>query len=256
MDKEIIAGNFSKNADSYDAHSAVQTRCAEKLLKQLKRKDFPRILEIGCGTGSYTRLLRGKYKNSEILAVDISPDMVRFARKKLTDENIKFKVADGEKIQEEENFDLITSNASFQWFEDLEMTLEIFKNKLEDNGVLCFSMYGPDTFSEFKEVLGEHFGRRRWLSSSRFVTRGQIERVLEKHFKKFKLTEKHFSVDFFSLWDFLQDIKHSGTRGEGLSSSVFLGKYAIKEMELTYIEKFGSIVATHHVYFCEAMKQG
>ena len=54
------------------------------------------------------------------------------------------------------------------------------------------------------------------------------------------------------LWDFVKDVKHSGTRGEGLGSSTFLGKYAIREMERTYIEKFGSIVATHHVYFCKA----
>ena len=252
MDKSVIAGNFSKSAVSYDDHAAIQRKCAEKLISLMQGDKFSRILEIGCGTGIYTRLLRKAFTGAHITAIDISEDMLKVAREKLDGENISYVVADGENIPREGKFDLITSNASFQWFENLTGAVEMFSGALTGGGTLCFSMYGPETFREFKEVLSEHFGRRKWLSSSRFTSFEQMEALIERYFGNTDMTEECFPAEFFSLWDFLKDVKHSGTRGEGLGSSTFLGKYAIREMERTYIEKFGSIVATHHVYFCKA----
>ena len=115
-------------------------------------------------------------------------------------------------------------------------------------------MYGPETFREFKEVLGLHLGPRQWLTSSRFAEKDRVEFILGKYFRNFELYEENYSVDFFSIWDFLQNIKKSGSRGDGLGG-VFLGKYTIKEMEKTYVEKFGSVRATHHVYFCRGQME-
>jgi malonyl-CoA O-methyltransferase len=253
MDKKIITGNFSRNAASYDDHAAVQKSCAEKLIGLAGKRGVTRILEIGCGTGNYTRILRDAYARADITAIDIAEDMVNLARGKFPEGDVHFKVADGEQTVFNGRFDLITSNASFQWFEDLEKAIAIFSRVLVDGGMLCFSMYGPETFREFKEVLGAHFRRRSVdLSSSGFASRSRMENILKKHFKKFEISEECFNVAFFSLWDFLRNVKCSGTRGEGLGGKIFLGKYAIKEMEKTYVEKFGGIFATHHVYFCRA----
>ncbi|RKY42765.1 MAG: malonyl-[acyl-carrier protein] O-methyltransferase BioC [Candidatus Makaraimicrobium thalassicum] len=256
MDKRIINGNFSKNAKSYDDHAAVQSRCAERLIELIRGERFSRILEIGCGTGIYTRLLRDKYGDAEMTALDISEDMIGVARKKFPAGDVSFRVADGEQMAMDGKADLITSNASFQWFEDLCGTLELFAEALADGGVLCFSMYGPETFKEFRDVLESHFGRHRRLSSSRFICREEMEIILAKYFKRFELAEERFTADFSSIWDFLRDVKHSGSRGEGLENDLFLGRDAIREMEKTYIEKFNRIVATHHVYFCKARKVG
>ncbi|MFH1665215.1 MAG: malonyl-ACP O-methyltransferase BioC [Candidatus Omnitrophota bacterium] len=252
MDKKIIMGNFSRNAASYDDHASIQRRCADEIMTLLGDNRFSSILEIGCGTGSYTKLLRDRYPDAKITAIDISKEMVDIARKKYAADNIQFKICDGEHIEITEKYDLITSNASFQWFEHLDVDFKVFSEILEKGGVLCFSMYGPDTFVELKEVFKSHFGRRNWLSSSRFATLDTIEQIVKRYFGKFKLSEEYFTVDFYALWDLLLDIKRSGTRGEGLGNSIVLGKYVIKEMEKTYVQKFGRVRATHHVYFCRA----
>lgn len=249
INKHILKGNFSKSAVTYDDHAEVQKRCAEKLMDIIDLDYFPRILEIGCGTGVFTALLKDRYPDAEITALDISPHMVDVARKKLADKKVHFEVSDGEGIVKDKKFDLITSNASFQWFENLDTAFSAFASHLSKEGLLCFSMYGPETFREFKEVLGLHLGPRQWLTSSRFVEKDQVGDLLNKYFNKFELYEENYSVDFFSIWDFLQNIKKSGSRGDGLRGA-FLGKYTIKEMERTYIEKFGAVTATHHVYFC------
>ncbi|MEA3488997.1 MAG: methyltransferase domain-containing protein [Candidatus Omnitrophota bacterium] len=252
MDKNIISGNFSRSAASYDDHASVQGKCAEKLISLIRGRDFTNILEVGCGTGMYTTLLRDEYSKAEITAVDISGDMVRVAREKFPGDDIRFEIADGETIKFDRKFDLITSNASIQWFEDLDMTLRLFRDSLAGSGVLCFSMYGPETFQELKAVLGFFFGARRWLSSSRFVLCNEVENIVRKYFRRSEIAEERFNADFVSIWDLLKDIKHSGTRGEGLGDDIFLGKYTVLEMERKYIEKFGRITATHHVYFCRA----
>jgi len=253
MDKKIITGNFSRNACSYDDHAAVQKICAEKLIGFAEKRDVRRILEIGCGTGNYTRILRDTYNRADITAIDIAEDMIDLAREKFPEGGVRFEVADGERAGSGGRLDLITSNASFQWFEDLEKALTIFSRALAGGGVLCFSMYGPETFREFKEVLGTHFRRRSVdLSSSGFASRSEIENILKKYFKKFEISEECFNVAFLSLWDFLRNVKYSGTRGEGLGGKIFLGKHAIKEMEKTYVKKFGGIFTTHHVFFCRA----
>ncbi len=253
MDKLIIRNNFSRNAAEYDDYAAVQKECAEKLITSVgEDKSFERILEIGCGTGIYTQMLREKFPDASITAVDISKEMITFAENKLRDAKTDFIVADGEKLDFTEKFDLITSNVSFQWFEDFGGTLASFSRFLAGGGELCFSMYAPDTFGEFKEVLRTHFGRRTWLSSSRFIPRDKTRALLEKHFGEIEMAEGLFPVNFVSLWDFLQDIKRSGSRGIGLRKGIYLGQHAIRAMEKTYIEKFKGITATHHVYFCKA----
>jgi malonyl-CoA O-methyltransferase len=253
MAKRTIKRNFSKNALTYDDHAAVQRKCADVLLDLVKGGKFKRILEVGCGTGTYTQLLSDEYRAAKITAVDISKEMINMAEKKIMGKNVDFVVDDGEYLPiNGTKLDLITSNAVFQWFEDLRSTLKTFSEALGKKGMLCFSMYGPETFKEFEEVLGIHFGERRRLSSSRFASKTELEKVLKEHFGKFKLWEEFYTVDFVSLWGFMQAIKQSGARGYGLGDGIFLGKQIIKELEKTYIEKFKGVIATHHVYFCKA----
>ena len=80
--KSKIKRNFSRSALTYDDHASVQKACAGQLIKQLEGTSCRKILEVGCGTGTYTRLLRKRYPDAEITAVDISEGMVGEAEKK------------------------------------------------------------------------------------------------------------------------------------------------------------------------------
>jgi len=254
MDKKLIEQNFSRNAGVYDDYSSVQRKCAKKLIELLNDRTFSRILEIGCGTGFYTQALRKSNSTAQIDAIDLSEGMIKVASQKIKDMFTSFMVFDGEEIYPEKKFDLITSNASFQWFQDINRSLTRLKESMTDGGVLCFSIYGPGTFNELQEILSDHFGRHLNLTSTGFLGFDKIERIVSKHFKNVQITEESFTEDFISLWDFLRDIKRSGTRGEGLARDIFLGKYTIKALEQAYIDKFKGIRATHHIYFCRAEK--
>lgn len=42
--------------------------------------DHPRILELGCGPGNVTRLLKLRFPESQITAIDLAPHMIEIAR--------------------------------------------------------------------------------------------------------------------------------------------------------------------------------
>ncbi|MDP8259103.1 MAG: methyltransferase domain-containing protein [Candidatus Aadella gelida] len=254
MDKRLIEQNFSRNAGVYDNHASVQRKCAESLTEFIRERSFSRILEVGCGTGFYTGMLREMNDAASIDAIDLSEEMIDIARSKDGEKLTEFRVCDGEEIFAGEKFDLVTSNASFQWFQDFEGSLERFKNTMTENGVICFSMYGPETFKELQEILSDYFGKYLPLTSEKFISFEEAQMIVGRYFKNVLMREEKFTVDFVSLWDFLRDIKRSGTRGEGLARDIFLGKYTMKALEKAYIEKFKGIRATHHIYFCRAEK--
>ena len=252
MDKQVINNNFSKNADSYDAYASVQKRCAEMLVESLGTSEFDRILEIGCGTGNYTDRLRKKYPAAEIMALDISERMVNIAKEKLSGHNISFMRTDAEDLMGVKDVDLVTSNATLQWFSDLDASFKRFSEILKDKGKMAVTIYGPDTFKEFKTVLAEHYGAGQWLTSSKFLSKKELDTILGRHFSEYKVSDLSFTVYCDSLLDFLKDIKRTGTRGEGLGKDIFLGKYGLEDLEWIYVDKYGRIKVTHHVHFCEA----
>jgi len=254
MDKDIIKQNFSKNAHSYDRYSKVQSYCADELSRFLDDAKFRSILEIGCGTGTYTARLCEKYPDANITAVDISRPMLDLAKSRLSGKAVVFVEADGEKILPRERFDLVTSNVSFQWFQGLSSAIFRFSDILTKGGTLCFSIYGPETFREFGEVLKSFLGKGVRLSSSEFASRDSVEKVLGKYFQGLEIRENIYVEEFPSLLDFLKDVKLSGTRGAGLGGRVRLGRWMLNDMEKMYIKRFGKIIVTHQVFFVKACK--
>ncbi len=92
---ERIITRFSRALDSYDLHADAQQQICRKLTGILSRYTdihFQRALEIGCGTGGFTRLLKEScvidewYLNDiyrrkcgrDRLSRSLRPDRIRF----------------------------------------------------------------------------------------------------------------------------------------------------------------------------------
>ncbi len=252
MDKELIRRNFSIHAKDYDMHCSVQNLCALKLISRIEAGHFSKILDIGCGTGNYTKLLREKFPSAEITAMDISRDMIEITRKKLPGHLMEAMVADAETENLKERFDFITSNSSFQWFENLEKTLIKYRALLSKNGLLLFSTFGPLTFKELKDCLRESYEEDMEISSSHFIDKKEIEEILEKiHFRKKRIEEEIITEHYPSLLDLLSSIKYTGTRGVGINARGIWTPAIIDRLERIYRKKFKSIRATYQVFFCQ-----
>ena len=80
-DKRQVAASFSRAADSYDSVAALQRAVGHELLSRLPQGFEPqRWLDLGCGTGYFSRALAERFPAGDGLAVDIAEGMLRHAR--------------------------------------------------------------------------------------------------------------------------------------------------------------------------------
>ena len=249
MDKKTIARNFSRYAHAYDQYADAQRMAGLELLNWLKRGRYSSILELGCGTGNYTLLLKSKFRGAEIKAVDISDKMIEVAAKKIQDENIEFMVSDAEKLNLVREFDLITSNACFHWFGDLEKALLRYKDLLRKDGIILFSLFGPLTFWELNSSLGSVL-KDTSIAAAGFISAEKAKRILCDNFKDAEIKEIEYEESFVSLIDLLNKIKYTGVRGNGLGNKFSFNRGALKKIEKVYLNKFRRIKVTYQIFFC------
>ena len=157
IDKKKLERRFSRNAKTYDEYAVVQKEMSRKLVSEIKVPSPKRILEIGCGTGYLTDLIARKFENAQILALDLAPGMIEVAKDRVSEINkgcrIEFVCADAETAFFQGSYDLIISNATFQWFNDPEAMAEQILKHLSPKGQCIFSTFGSQTFNE----LGQAF---------------------------------------------------------------------------------------------------
>lgn len=156
--KEIAAAFFNRAAHTYDTAAVVQRtvgcRLAERI-GQLTLPSRPAVLEIGCGTGLFTRAALDHINPSTWLATDISPVMVANCREYfVSDVRFLFACMDGETPATEmgTGFDLICANLVAQWFDDLAGSLERLARLVRAGGWLVFTTLAAGTFAEWIET--------------------------------------------------------------------------------------------------------
>ena len=112
---------YRKWSEQYDSNKN-KTRDLEgiALRKELEGMSFKNCLEIGCGTGKNTEWLLEK--SDHVTAVDISPEMIAKAKKKIRSKKINFILADINKKWSfvNEKFDLISFSLVLEHIEDLD----------------------------------------------------------------------------------------------------------------------------------------
>lgn len=104
-----------------------------------------KILEIGCGTGAFTKELL-KIKNSEIFATDISGESIKIIKKKHP--NIHSSIQDAENLSYDNSyFDIVVLSGVLHHFMDLNKVLSESFRVLKKNGV--FFSYDPHLCNPF-----------------------------------------------------------------------------------------------------------
>jgi len=158
IDKRWLRRNFDRAAPHYDAAAVLQHEVGQRMLERLELiKLKPQtVIDIGAGTGRQTRLLAKRYPHSQIIALDLAPGMLRQARKQLSwwqgwQGRQNFVCADAEQLPlADHSTDLIFSNVTLQWCDDLDRVFAEFDRVLRPGGLLLFSSFGPDTLHELR----------------------------------------------------------------------------------------------------------
>ena len=167
--KQVIKRNFSSAARSYDRNAALQREVAEVLARRLKlpalskgATDHPRVLDIGCGTGTLTSLIEGLSPLSRVFGIDIASGMLKEARTKLNNASARLTLGDMDTLPFSDSaFDAVASNLTFQWAGDLSSAFEEARRVLRPGGAFVFSTFGPATLHELRQSMSEATGLRQ-----------------------------------------------------------------------------------------------
>ena len=152
--KQRVLDNFDAAAPFYDAVADVQRRAAARLAEMLPDLlPDADVLEIGCGTGAFTKRLVKHYPAARLHVSDFAPDMLKAAQGNVSAPHVTWSVLDGENLESDRRYDLIVSNMSFQWFLDIDTVLKNMRSFLNPGGQILFSMPGADSFKEWRAVL-------------------------------------------------------------------------------------------------------
>lgn len=264
--KKLLEKRFSLRATTYDDYAHVQKEMANRLMEHVlhvtaKRETAnARILEIGCGTGYLTKQLLTHFPSAHITAVDLAPGMIEQIKTKVQSPRVSFFCGDAENMHWSESFDLIVSNATFQWFQHLSKTVYRLMNTLNSQGVLCFTTFGNNTFHELHtcyELAKKHVKLDKRFAQStvgpKFDSlkqlREKIEMAFESSAERVEIAGaewEHYEW-YPSVRNFFQSIKKVGasnTNEHSIQRPSFW-KEVIRLYEEKY-EKNGSVIATYH----------
>ncbi|WP_017727662.1 malonyl-ACP O-methyltransferase BioC [Halalkalibacterium ligniniphilum] len=272
IDKQLLQKRFSQHATTYDQYANVQKRMAKYLMNLIptdlkKSSNTLRILEVGCGTGYLTSLLSEKFPEAKITAVDLAPGMIEAAKKRLQEKKVSFICGDIEEIALQGEYDVIISNATFQWFNNLENTLHGLLLLLKKEGVLCFSTFGCQTFKELHASFERATQILRIENNSRvgpsFYSLTELKKVCTnsipadaKRFSYIKASEKEEYEFFRTVRDFFTSIKKIGANNsnqEAYCQRPSLFKELVNVYETNYKEN-EQIKATYHCLFIKIEK--
>lgn len=149
---EKVSRRFSRAASTYDKRAVAQRELAATLRAHLCEagvKTGGRILEIGPGTGIFTREIIETFSPSEMDFVDIS-DMRPDA------EGIKseFHQCDAEEWIADcrKSYDAILSSSTVQWFVNLSLFIRNCAERLTEEGILGFSTFLPGNLDELSAL--------------------------------------------------------------------------------------------------------
>ncbi|MBE3594138.1 MAG: malonyl-ACP O-methyltransferase BioC [Candidatus Carbobacillus altaicus] len=262
IDQYLVARHFDLHAHEYETYAEVQREMAERLMARLAHVEGPHrtsvraVLDIGAGTGVLTRLLFERYPNAEITALDISETMLERAREQLGATQVHWIQADVETWKCPRRYEVIASNAAFQWLNRPSEVVRKLSGCLEDGGMMAVATFGPRTFWElffaFRQA-GDPAPRRgptlppmRFWSEAVHACGLQVE-VLER--------VRMYRV-YPSVRDFLKTVKKMGA-SHAPKSDRPLSRRVLTRMEAWYNETFavpGGVQATFEVIVAVARK--
>ena len=153
LDKKKVAQSFSRAAPTYDSVAQLQRDIGSQLLAHLPER-LPAqsvVLDLGSGTGFFARQLAAKYRESQIIGLDIAEGMLHYAAAQQT--GISWLCSDAEFLPLADNsVDIIFSSLAIQWCNNLPQLMAGLARILKPGGQLHIATLGPYTLHELKSA--------------------------------------------------------------------------------------------------------
>lgn len=146
------------NPEEYERSSSAQYEWALSALSELRIIGDERILDIGCGDGKITAHISKLVPDGSVLGIDISPDMISFARLRHSSDlfrNLRFEQGDALDLRFQEEFDIVVSFACLHWIRDHLSVLKGICRSLVPSGRMLVQCGGRGNAAQLLGITSE-----------------------------------------------------------------------------------------------------
>ena len=136
--------------DRYLTYADERGRPFVELVARVGAESPATVVDLGCGPGNLTSLLRERWPDADVRGFDSSPEMIAKAR--ASDAGMAFEVADLRAwAADAEPVDVLVSNATLQWIPEHLDLLPALVGRVAPGGWLAFQV--PGNFDEPSHAL-------------------------------------------------------------------------------------------------------
>ena len=208
-----ISKAFDSCAEKYEAAAKVQQEIGNRLMERLQYlKITPqRILDLGCGPGTFSRELKLMYPKAHIVGLDLVQGMLIQAKRK---QSWRYKwslVSSDMKSMPFANglFDLVFANQVIHWGGSMPPLFREINRVMNINGCLMFTTLGPDTFKELKHA----WNNNSYAHVNEFIDMHDIgDALMAEHFLEPVMDMEILSVHYETLAKLLAGLKAQGVK--------------------------------------------
>lgn len=152
-----VSSGFSQTASDYEDAVRFNIEGAQRLVLTIPPGEYPRALDVGCGTGFATRALIDRFAPTHITAVDPAEGMLTQFRERFADErdvHIDVVRADVESMPvPEASYDLVICSMAYHWFPHKWAAAEAMARALKPGGVVAILMSGRGGEQAYRDVI-------------------------------------------------------------------------------------------------------
>ncbi|MDR0895835.1 MAG: malonyl-ACP O-methyltransferase BioC [Prevotellaceae bacterium] len=251
--KPLIAQRFARARNSYTREARVQQQMAEKMLRLLlthtAARPLRRVVEFGCGTGSYSRLLQQALHPDRLLLNDLCPEMEECVAPLLKMPTTRFVPGDAETLTFPADTDAITSCATLQWFDAPEQFFGRCHHCLTADGYLAFSTFGHRNMQEVRTTTGNGLD---------YLSMDELNDLLTSScYTLLHAEEETVTLSFSTPTDVLRHLQQTGVTG---TEKVVWTRGRLQQFTDRYRQQFGNpetgeVALTYHPIYIIAQKR-
>jgi trans-aconitate 2-methyltransferase len=134
--------------------AAERTRPAAELLARIAVENPKHVADLGCGPGNSTELLAARWPEAQVEGIDSSPEMI--AKAKASGIRANWTLSDIANWQPPRAYDVVFSNATYQWLPDHQTLLPRLVRATESGGIFAFQV--PNNFESPSHALMREVG--------------------------------------------------------------------------------------------------